>query len=168
MFRLEHEVIVFLGAEQLDDGPAAHAILEAVVDLGAEVRSPAAEVVVDVDCRNAALMGARLEGRDLPGHGQRMAQELVALGKLKVIDHVDQQQGDAGLVWSVAVQVFIFRGHGDLSPIGSRGRGEPSSTGLAPSLLVHRDHAKTSPLAVFLEWSRIRTGICTASLGVVA
>ncbi len=57
-----------------------------------------------------ACLGPPLQRGDPLGHRQGVPQELVALGELQVVDHVDQQQGHVGLVRGVAVQVFGSRG----------------------------------------------------------
>ena len=54
--------------------------------------------------------GPPLEVGDPPGHRQGVPQELVPFGELQVVDHVDQQQGDVGLVGRVAVQVRLIAG----------------------------------------------------------
>ena len=63
------------------------------------------------------LLGAPLERGDLVGHRQRvLARAASPLGELQVVDDVDQQQRDVGLVRRVAVQVFVLGGHPLVSP----------------------------------------------------
>ena len=90
MFGLANEVIVLVGIESLHDRPAAHAVIETMLNLRPEVRLPAAEIVIDVDNGYSRKPGAALELDKLLRHRYRMAQKLVAVRKLQVIDDVDQ------------------------------------------------------------------------------
>ena len=52
---LEDEVVILHRSQDLDNWLAPHAVVETVLDLGVEVRSPAAEVIVDVHDRNSCF-----------------------------------------------------------------------------------------------------------------
>ena len=76
MFRLEHEIIVPVGGEQLRDGLSLDAIFEAMLNLDAEIRLPAAEIVVDVDHhRDSGLIGLGFQGQDVHTIGERESGE---------------------------------------------------------------------------------------------
>ena len=60
-----------------------------------KIRLPATEVVVDVNGRHLPSAEAFLECRDAPGGGKRMPEKFRSLGKINVVDHVDQQQRGA-------------------------------------------------------------------------
>src|SRR5688572_15465375 len=68
MLRLENEVIGFLGSKQPRDRAATYALLHAMIEKGAEIRSPLPEVVVDVNHRHACLARTCSQVGQPPGH----------------------------------------------------------------------------------------------------
>src|SRR5437763_850292 len=74
-------------------------------------RLPLAEVVVDIDDGYARRLRAPLQNGELLGHRQGVPEKLLAALELKVVDNVNQKQRHVRLVWHVAVQVFVLRGH---------------------------------------------------------
>jgi hypothetical protein len=105
MLGLEDEVVVLLGREQACHRLAADAVVQAVGDQGAEVRAPAAEVVVDIDDRNAGAPSLAGQGGDPPGDAHGRLQQTLAALELEVVDDVDQKERRAGVVGDVAVQI---------------------------------------------------------------
>src|SRR5438874_8113309 len=99
VLRLQDEVVVLFGAQQLRYGFAAHALFQTVVENLFEVRLPLAEVVVDIDDGYARRLRAPLQHRELLGHRQGVPEKLLAALELKVVDNVDQKQRHVRLVW---------------------------------------------------------------------
>ena len=116
MLRLEHEVVVVLGQQALDDRLAAHAVALAMGEQRPKVRAPAPEVVVDVDGGDGRGPQAPLEGGQTLGHGQRMGEQRVAALEFEVVDDVDQQQDDRCVVRRVAVEVGVLGRHAVRGP----------------------------------------------------
>ena len=63
-----------------------------MLDLGLEIRSPAAEVVVDVDHRHAGAQAAALEGADARRDREGARRQLLGVDEVPGADHVDDQQ----------------------------------------------------------------------------
>lgn len=112
----EHEIIVALRAEQSDDFLAGG--FGAGFHDGAEVGLPAAEVVVDVNGRNAGGAEAFLQCAQPSSHGQGEFQGLRRFGELEGVDDIDEEQRGIALVRGGAVEVLIsFFGHRDSNSV---------------------------------------------------
>src|SRR6185437_14134596 len=86
---LEHEIIISFRFKAFDDWFAGYAVLKTVFNLSMEVRSPATEIVVDVDGRDAIALCSLLQGGNPLRHGDGVPEQLARLGKVQSIDHVD-------------------------------------------------------------------------------
>ena len=73
MLRLEDEVVVARWLQQPRDVAPGHVVLDAVGHQRSKVRTPLAEVVVDINRRNARTLGARLSALIRRAIGRRAA-----------------------------------------------------------------------------------------------
>jgi len=87
----------------------ANTILQTVLHDAAEVRLPAAEIVVDVDDRYACLLRATLQSQDTPRHRHRLRDQWLGALELEIVDHINEQQDDSRRFRYVAVQVGVFQ-----------------------------------------------------------
>lgn len=99
VFRLQDKIIAFLRREHRGDVAAEARFAQAVFDLVPEIGPPAAEVVVDVDDRDAGGAGALFQCDNPTGGGHRMAEEGAALGEIEVVDDVDEDQHGLPAGW---------------------------------------------------------------------
>src|SRR5438874_13589657 len=112
MLRLENEVIVLFRPEQRNDFVSLRILPEAMLDLPPKVGLPAAEIVVHINHGNAGFLGALFQPQKLVSHGSRIAQELVRLREIEVVDNVDQEQRDLRFIRSASVKIWIPGRHG--------------------------------------------------------
>ena len=77
-----------------------------------EVGLPLAEVVVHVKRRDAGPLAPLLQRGDVFGRFDRVRQQQFPAGEFHVVDDIDQQQRDLGMLGDVAVQVRVLCGHG--------------------------------------------------------
>ena len=110
MLRLQHEVIIVFRPQDPRDRLARHAIVEAVLDDGAEVGLPAAEVVVDVDRGNLRGARAPLQRGNPRRHRDGLPHERPGTVEVHGVDDVDEQQRGRRIVGNVAMQVSISGG----------------------------------------------------------
>src|SRR2546423_15078174 len=86
---LEDKVIVAFGFQQFDDWLTARIVIQTMRNQLLEIRSPLAEVVINVNGRNARAAAALLERGNSLRRRQCVSQEFGATFKLKVVDDVD-------------------------------------------------------------------------------
>jgi hypothetical protein len=114
VLRLHDEVVTLGGRRhELDDRTAARAGPRAVAQQRAEIRSPAAEVVVHPHDRNAGDARAGNQPREPLRHRQRAPQQQITLREVEVVDDVDHQERDVAAVGRAAVQIVSRRSHRD-------------------------------------------------------
>src|SRR4051812_47395630 len=80
-------------------------------DLAAKVGTPSTEIIVYINDRDPGLLRALFQAQDFARHRARVAEELVRLRKIEIVDHVDQQQRRFGFIRRAAVQIWISRRH---------------------------------------------------------
>ena len=98
-------------SKELGQRLSANVIFEAVIEQGAEVRSPFAEIIVDVDDGEAFIAGTSRERSEALGHRKCVLKELLAAIELQVVDDVDDEKNDCRFFGDVAVEVVVLRGH---------------------------------------------------------
>ena len=111
MFRLENEVIILLGPQQQNDLVAARFFPLAMQNLPPEIRTPAPEIIVHVNHRDAHFLRPLFQPHKLPRHRPGISQELVRLRKIEVVDDVDKQQRDLRFIRSAPVKIWISGRH---------------------------------------------------------
>src|ERR1044072_608889 len=103
MFRLQNKVVILVGNQQLCDRASTHVTVKTTIDDLLEVRTPTTEVVVDVDNRDLCLARAFFETFDIPCCGQCSLKQLIALGKFKIVDDVDENYRNLRLIRRIPV-----------------------------------------------------------------
>src|SRR5438552_3505880 len=104
MLRLQDEIVpAVVWLELLDRGATSTAAVQTALHELIEIRLPAPEIIIDVYGGNPYGSRAPLQFRDFRGDGKRLTEQLVAARKLKVIDHVDQEQGSVVVIRCIAV-----------------------------------------------------------------
>jgi hypothetical protein len=92
--RLEHEVVLVIRSDGLDEWSTRTIRFKAVVHQAFGVGTPLAEIVIDVNGRDAGAPAAVFELGQPRRHWQRVFQDLIAIREFEMIDHVDQDEGD--------------------------------------------------------------------------
>ncbi|MNE64073.1 hypothetical protein D3C80_1594600 [compost metagenome] len=95
MLGLDDEDVVVFGSEPFGDGGAANALAAGMGGDLPTIIGPAPEVVVDVDDRSARPASGGLQLNNSVAHGLSLVEHGGGAFKLKIIDHVDDQKGDA-------------------------------------------------------------------------
>lgn len=106
-FWLEHEIIAFLRLQQLHHVAAA-GMSCAVINSVAKVRFPAPEVIIDINDRHARFLGAPFQTQELGRHRTRIFQQLICFGKIKIVDDIDQKEGDFCLSGALPWRSMFF------------------------------------------------------------
>jgi hypothetical protein len=70
-----------------------------------KIRTPLAEVIVDINRRYRIFGGALFELGEPPGHRQSLLEHRVRLGKIEIVDYVDQQQRSGAGIRKTAVRI---------------------------------------------------------------
>jgi hypothetical protein len=78
-----------------------------------KVGFPSAKIIIYINYRDPRFVSTSLQAEQSPGHWTRVSQQLIRFWKLKVVDHVDQKQGDFVFVWCAAVEIAVFLWFGD-------------------------------------------------------
>jgi hypothetical protein len=109
MLRFEHEIIVRVGAQLIDQ--ALRLALTAMFHQCVQVGSPSPEIVVHIDNRDARFPGAPFEACEVASQSRHITQQLVCLRKIQIVDDINDQQRRVGLVWSAAMQIRVSGRH---------------------------------------------------------
>ena len=109
MFRLQHEVIVFVGPQKIDDffGPSTLAMFDQRLQIG----TPPAEIIIHIDDRHAGLLGTLFQAREISRHRGHISHQLFRFWKIEIVDHVNDQQRRRTLIRRTTVKVAITGGH---------------------------------------------------------
>lgn len=92
MFRLEHEIVVFIRQEQAGNLLPEAAFLEAMRDLVPKIGAPPPKIIVHVDRWHRCLCRAVLQSSDILRGWHGMSQQFVSANKIEVVDNVDEKQ----------------------------------------------------------------------------
>ena len=110
MLWFEDEIIVLLGTQQ------SHQLASVVtpctmLNSAPKIGFPPAEVVIDINHRDAGLLRASFKSQELLRHRPCVSEQLICFGKIEIIDDVDQEQRDFVFVRRAAVQIDVFSWH---------------------------------------------------------
>ena len=94
MHRLEHEVILVIRLERLDEWSARAIRCKAAAHKALGIGTPLAEIIVDVDGGDAGAPAPLLEFGQTAGHRQGVFQDLVAVREFEMIDDVNEDECD--------------------------------------------------------------------------
>src|SRR5438874_812157 len=111
MFRLENEVVVLIGLEELGKWLADRVVADDVLELHMKIGPPLSEVVVDVDDRNLRGLGALFQLSQLSRGGERGFQQLFRAAEVEIVYYVNEDERDRALIGDAAVEVGILCGH---------------------------------------------------------
>src|SRR6185369_3195256 len=92
--RLEHEIILVIRPDGLDEWSTRTMRFKAAAHQAFGVGTSLAEIVIDVNGRDAGAPAAVLELGQPCRHWQRVFQDLVAIREFEMIDYVDQDESD--------------------------------------------------------------------------
>src|SRR5438477_1109116 len=82
-------------------------------DLSAKVGTPSAEIIVYVNDRDAGFLRALFQPQNFSRHWPGVAEKLVRLGKIEIVDDVDEEQRHFRFIRRAAVQIWISCRHGN-------------------------------------------------------
>jgi hypothetical protein len=68
-----------------------------------EVGLPTAKIVIDINARNPPALRAAFEGGNLFRHGTSMLEQRFPVRKGEIINDIDEEQGDRGLIRGIAM-----------------------------------------------------------------
>jgi hypothetical protein len=68
------------------------------------------------------VLGAAFQGRNLFGHGEGLFEQGFAVRKGEIIDDINEEQGDGGLIRGIAVSIVLLAWHPALLKPGTKGR----------------------------------------------
>lgn len=91
MFRLQDEVVLGAGNEQLYKGSPSRARPKALFDDVVEIGSPAPKIIVDIYAGDACRASPLFQRGDGLPNVPRSFEQFVAARKFKIVDDVDQQ-----------------------------------------------------------------------------
>ena len=106
MHRLEDEIIFVVGPELFDEVKARRLGPQAVLQQLLRIRPPLAEIVVDIDRRNACRAGLLLQAGKRRRNRERLAEDVFSVRKLEMIDHIDEEERDARFMADIARGLF--------------------------------------------------------------
>src|SRR4051812_7952730 len=102
MHRFENEVVVLAGSDLFDERFSNCLRPDAIVEELMGVRAPLTEIVVDIDRGHSGRLGAFLQASELGCDRQRLTENLLAVGILKVIDDIDENEHSRRMVRSLS------------------------------------------------------------------
>jgi ABC-type Fe2+-enterobactin transport system substrate-binding protein len=94
----QHEIIIVFGRQLFDYRLAANVGLQTVLDYFGKIRTPAPEVVVDINDRHTGSLGAALEGGKSTGHRQRISQQIFTSLEIDRVNYIDQKKGRLSII----------------------------------------------------------------------
>jgi len=92
MHRLEYEVIVVVRLKREDEWSARTTRYQAAVHQALRIRTPLAEIIVNVDGGNTCMPAPTLEFGQTISHWQCVFQDLITVGELEMIDDVNEDE----------------------------------------------------------------------------
>ena len=102
MHRLQDGVIFIVRPELFDEGLARRFRPQAISDQLGHFRSPLAEIVVHIDRGNTRFPRSLFEPGESGGDCQGTVKDCLSVGKLEMIDHVNENEREAGFMTDMA------------------------------------------------------------------
>ena len=109
MLWFEDEIIVLLGTQQSHQ-LASVVTLCTMLNSAPKIGFPPAEVVIDINHRDAGLLRASFKSQELLRHRPCVSEQLICFRKIEIIDYVDQEQRDFVLSGALSCRSTFFPG----------------------------------------------------------
>ena len=116
VLRLQHNVIVPLGPQLLGQWWSPNPIVETVGEQLGDIRLPPPEMIIHRDGRDAGVFGTPFQRCDLRCHRQGVGEQDLAAVELQIVEDVDEEPRDSGVIRSIAVQILLRSQHRHLTP----------------------------------------------------